>query len=362
MNSEVNMRNLEKKPLKKRYLDWIIILFFFINFIFITYIVDIEQLVVKEPETWISGPGWPPDFFIRIIHNYAQTNDPLQFARPPWWKATIWVDVLYFGPYYLVAMYAFIKGKRWIRIPSFIWSGAMFVNVTVIMSEEFWGDDKAIVLWLVVLLNLPWWTFPFIVTARLWKPYPFHKQKTELKDEESTPMSERPGNEESLPLKKRWYDIIFIGWFVINVLFVVYVIDLEQLVPPGSVWPPNFMVTAIHWWGNHFDPLLIARPVWYKATVWIDVVLFGPYYVVATYAFIKKKRWIRIPTMLYSAVIVENLIIIITEAFYGPSATPTPGIYLAAYLPYMLFPLLLGIRMIIKPNPFAKGTILKLKK
>ena len=28
-----------------------------------------------------------------------------------WWKATIWLDVLVFGPYYLAAIIAFIKGK-----------------------------------------------------------------------------------------------------------------------------------------------------------------------------------------------------------------------------------------------------------
>lgn len=368
MNSEINLRSEEKKPFKKRYLDWVIVLFFFINFIFITYIVDIEQLVIKDPATWVSGPGWPPDFFIQIIHNYGTNIDPLQFARPTWWKATIWVDVLYFGPYYLVGMYAFIRGKRWIRIPSFIWSGAMFINVTTIMGEEFFGPHQAIKMWLVVLLNLPWWSFPFIVTARLWNPYPFHKKLPKQKDEDSTPLRPESEASQSLPLKKRWYDILIIAWFLINVIFIIYIIDLEQIVikDPSSFtypgWPPAFMVNAIHWWGSNFDPVLMARGVWYKTLIWIDVIMFGPYYIAATYAFIKKKKWIRIPTILYAALIVENLIIILTEAFFGPNKTTTPGIYLAAYLPYMLVPILIGIRMILKPDPFAKGTILKRKK
>ncbi|TFG08474.1 DUF2781 domain-containing protein [Candidatus Heimdallarchaeota archaeon] len=363
MNLETNMREWEKKPLKKRYLDWLILLFFFINFIFITYIVDIEQLIIKDP-TNFEYPGWPPAFFIDIIHNYATNIDPLQFARPVWWKATIWVDVLYFGPYYIVAMYAFIRGKRWIRIPSFIWSGLMFVNVTVIMSEEFFGPHQANVMWAVVLLNLPWWSFPFIVTARLWKPYPFHKRKTSIKDSESTQMREKDSGTESLPLLKRWYDIIFIGWFIINVLFIIYVIDLEQIVinDPYSFekypgWPPNFMIDLIHWWGYNFDPLLMARPVWYKCLIWIDLVLFGPFCIVATYAFIKRKKWIRIPTIIYAAVMFENLLIIFFEAFSANYTLYFPWVYIAAYGPYMLMPILLAIRMIIKPDPFSKGTI-----
>ena len=29
-------------------------------------------------------------------------------------------------------------------------------------------------------------------------------------------------------------------------------------------WPPRFMVDAVHWWGRTFDPLLMARPTWWK--------------------------------------------------------------------------------------------------
>ena len=36
-------------------------------------------------------------------------------ARPPFWRMTIWIDVIFFGPFYLFAIYAFIRGRNWIR-------------------------------------------------------------------------------------------------------------------------------------------------------------------------------------------------------------------------------------------------------
>ncbi len=61
-------------------------------------------------------------------------------ARPAWWRATIWIDSLLFGPFYAAALYAFFKCKDWIRIPCFLWSGVMFANVTIIVFDELLGQ------------------------------------------------------------------------------------------------------------------------------------------------------------------------------------------------------------------------------
>ena len=36
-------------PLQQRKLDWLIVFFFLLNLFFITYIVDIEQLIIPNP-------------------------------------------------------------------------------------------------------------------------------------------------------------------------------------------------------------------------------------------------------------------------------------------------------------------------
>lgn len=153
-------------PLGRRKLDLLFIAFFLLNLFFITYIVDIEQIIIPDPAHF-QYPIWPPPFFVDMVHSYGRSLDPLQLARPPWWKATIWLDALFFGPYYAVALYAFIKGKNWIRIPSIIWASVLMTNVIIILSEEFFGPFATPHPLIVFLLNLPWLLFPLGMIARM---------------------------------------------------------------------------------------------------------------------------------------------------------------------------------------------------
>ncbi len=88
---------------------------------------------------------------------------------------------------------------------------------------------------------------------------------------------------ETIPLSQRRVDIIIVAFFLVNLLFVSYFIDTEQLV----IAPPGPVIDAVHWWGNNFDPLLIARPVFFKVTIWLDNLLYGPFYLIAICAYIK---------------------------------------------------------------------------
>ena len=159
-------------PFSKRKVDWVFVGFFLINFFFITYIVDVEQIIIADPYHFLQPP-WPPEPFVRLIHWYGDSFDPVLMARPVWWRMTIWVDSLIYGPFYAFAIYAFIKGRNWIRIPAFFYSGMMFMGVTVILGEEVAGPHATPHLPLVFGLNLPWLLVPFLLTARLWKEHPF---------------------------------------------------------------------------------------------------------------------------------------------------------------------------------------------
>ena len=50
------------------------------------------------------------------------------------------VAVLAFGPFYAFAIYAFVKGRDWIRLPAVMWAGTMVANVSIIMLEEWHGE------------------------------------------------------------------------------------------------------------------------------------------------------------------------------------------------------------------------------
>jgi EXPERA (EXPanded EBP superfamily) len=163
-------------PFRQRRLDWLFIFFFLINFFFITYVVDLEQLVIANPIEY-RQPAWPPLVMLKIIHSYGSTYDPLLMARPQWWKQTIWLDELFYelfyGPFYFVAILAFWRGSEWIRLPAIFYSGMMFADVFIILGEEIAGPHATPHLAIVTALNLPWLLLPLLLTARMWKEQPF---------------------------------------------------------------------------------------------------------------------------------------------------------------------------------------------
>jgi len=160
-------------PLSKRPGDIAILAFFLLNLLFITYIVDIEQVIIADPGHF-TYPLWPPPVAVDMIHWWGRTFDPLVLARPAWWKVTIWIDAVFFGPFYLVAIYAYIKGKEWIRLPSIIYGSVLLTVVVVILGEEIWGTHATPHLPIVLLANLPWVLFPIYIIYRMWRyPAPF---------------------------------------------------------------------------------------------------------------------------------------------------------------------------------------------
>jgi hypothetical protein len=163
-------------PLQRRKLDILLLGFFAVNLFFITYCFDIEQLVIADPEHF-AYPLWPPKGVIDAAHWWGHTFDPLLMARPPWFRATIWLDQLLFGPFYTAALWAFWKGREWIRPMAFCWAGLMFANVSIILFEEMVGPHATPNPLAVIGANGPWLLLPIVVAARLWRSeHPFTEE------------------------------------------------------------------------------------------------------------------------------------------------------------------------------------------
>ena len=164
-------------PLSRRPQDVAFIAFWALNFGFITYMIDIEQLVIPDPAHF-TYPIWPPRFAVDAIHWWARSFDPVVWARAPWYRATIWIDTLVFGPFYLFAIRAFWRGNRWIRIPCFVWAGMMIAIVTIILFEELCGATATAAPRIVVGANAPWLLFPLAVIWRMRREDPFAASST----------------------------------------------------------------------------------------------------------------------------------------------------------------------------------------
>jgi len=166
----------------------------------------------------------------------------------------------------------------------------------------------------------------------------------------------------ALPLTRRPLDLAAVAFFATNLLFITYIVDLEQLVVADPahftypLWPPAPLVDLVHWWGRNFDPALMARPPWWRATIWIDALCFGPFYAVAIWAYFKGRDWIRTPSIMWASVMLTNVTIILFEELLGEHATPRPGIVLLANAAWIVFPLLVLARMAPNERPFSNPT------
>ncbi|GAQ83834.1 hypothetical protein KFL_001640090 [Klebsormidium nitens] len=94
------------------------------------------------------------------------------------------------------------------------------------------------------------------------------------------------------------------------------------------------------------DPLVSANPPWFKALVWCELILQVPYFVVATYAFIRGKRWIRTPTIMYCAHVATTMVPIFFEIMSAALSSEKRSTLVAIYLPFLVVPLLLLARVL----------------
>jgi hypothetical protein len=168
-----------RRPLRQRPWDLVFIAFFIVNAAFITYLFDIEQLTVSKPLQMSGYPAWPPHQMVDLVHWYGNHYDPLLMARPAFFRMTIWIDVVAFGPFYLAAIYAFVRGREWIRVPALVWSGVMMANVAIILFEERVGVYATSHFAFVTSVNLPWLLLPLTVIARLRRDHPFAARPAE---------------------------------------------------------------------------------------------------------------------------------------------------------------------------------------
>jgi hypothetical protein len=162
----------QRVPIGRRRVDLVFVAFFLLNLGLITYVVDLEQLVIADPSHF-TYPLWPPAPLVDLVHWYGAHYDPLLMARPPFWRMTIWIDVLLFGPFYGFAVYAFLRARDWIRVPALVWSGLMTANVLIILTEERYGIWATPRFGVVLALNLPWLALPVAMVWRMRRDHPF---------------------------------------------------------------------------------------------------------------------------------------------------------------------------------------------
>lgn len=160
----------------------------------------------------------------------------------------------------------------------------------------------------------------------------------------------------NLPLRKRPVDIFF------AIVFFIFAITsgISDAIPTLGITmsadSANFLARANYWYAVDADPLFMNPPVWMRFVTGLSAFVYGPFYLLLIFSFIKGKNWIQLPSIIYATMISSITgIIVFGVEFLGeaPFRTPNPSKFLLFNLPYVLIPLLLLIRM-RKPNPFKR--------
>jgi len=175
----------------------------------------------------------------------------------------------------------------------------------------------------------------------------------------------------SAPENYKWatIDYIIIASFAIFCVIAAFIDYINAFAPVGGVtesdskhwlWPPQFVFPFYFWWCRVCDPILQLNPLWIKYLSLLSPVVFIPFYIVAIYAIINKKPWIRIPCIMYASILFVDLSAFYVESVWGD--VPSPHIYMftAGYGYYQLFPLLLLYRF-WADEPFGKQKASKSK-
>jgi hypothetical protein len=160
----------------------------------------------------------------------------------------------------------------------------------------------------------------------------------------------------NLPLRKRPYDIAFIVIFGLFIITCIISDSVEGLGLDQVANSSNLLVQWNYTYSSNFDPLYQSHPLWLRFISGTSAFVYVGFYILLIISLVKGFNWIQLYSVIYATMIISLTgIPIFGVEFFGPvgERTPNPGIFLLYNGPYILFPLLLLIRM-RKPLPFTR--------
>jgi hypothetical protein len=158
-------------------------------------------------------------------------------------------------------------------------------------------------------------------------------------------------------LRERPFDLFLVFWFFAFSIssfvfeqFIVFGVDLSTTTDVfGRTW---------YWYARSFDPVFLDTPLWLRIMCTIDGYVFGAFYPVFIYAFVRGRNWVRIPALLYGSAIVYSTVVYFAWEFLDAANRQSANLpaVVIVNIPYTIVPLLLMWR-VRHPAPFAdRGT------
>lgn len=183
-------------------------------------------------------------------------------------------------------------------------------------------------------------------------------------------MANRKSHYQPLPISQRLTDIFIILNFM---MFGFVAINRGPL----SIWDalnpsnhsfsaemvrklvPKFMQDGLTDWGETVEPQFKINPSWARImNVW-NLFIHVPFYLIAIYAFITGRDWIRYPTAVCMTTVMYSTFVIMGNNIISPPYPIDLGTYYGSYIPFLVIPLLIIIRVAI--SGFDQDPIFKSK-
>ena len=170
----------------------------------------------------------------------------------------------------------------------------------------------------------------------------------------TAPLTQTPSA--NLPLRKRPIDIVFIVIFSAMIITCIISDSVEGLGLPQVAHSSNILVQLNYQYSHANDPLYQREDTWLRFISGTSAFVYSWFYIVLIISLVKGWNRIQIFAVIYATMIISlTAIPIFGDEFFGPAAdvTPHPVVFLLYNGPYVLFPLILLLRM-RKPLPFQR--------
>src|SRR4051812_48381502 len=168
-NQAASLPNL---PLRQRPID-ILFVVVFSWMIVSCFISDLLPTIGVD----FSQPS--DNFLVNSNYWYASDADPLFMHPPNWMRIVTGLSAFVYMPFYFFLVYALVRGRNWIQLPSVIYA-TMISTITgiIVFGVEFFGEPEFQTQNPVKFLafNLPYVLLPILLLVRMRKPLPFTRK------------------------------------------------------------------------------------------------------------------------------------------------------------------------------------------
>lgn len=149
------------------------------------------------------------------------------------------------------------------------------------------------------------------------------------------------------PLRRRPLDFCLVLFFAVCVLPYGLLFSLPEglgvPVSADSPWPP---LRWLHDWAVAEEPAHLDPPPNLIAATLFDGLFQAPMLLLILYGLLRERPWLRPLGLFYAGAAITNMFYYFMQTFLGPHPPPNTGYYLAFNLPWLIAPMVLGLRVL----------------